>query len=382
MIPTSQRRPLPISLAAHIDDRKKLRKVKGGGFEFEGVAQVYGAVNDRGMKFLPGSATKTIQERVANGSVAITDGHPQNAEVSSTLGFVKSAKDTEGGIPYVGFLSATEEVIADKITDGTIKQNSVRMQPLRVVALHVPLNEVPEQIRKFQPIDKDGLAIVAGIQQWRWIDLGLVSNSAQDVRAIFEPPTLVPFQGLAASQDGWTAAEGESKLKEWSKIPACQAAAHLAQFYAPDGEIVLAGQIAAPDDEGRLIVSISALPVALDELLAALAVSSLSEDAQHATFTAAYRHVRRYETPLTESSQSATLKPTAATDAASQESAGPVQQPPTVGSEDASHQLAMLTQLDAMARIRELQRRLTEGPVHEPAGHRRGLSTAERPGSR
>lgn len=62
-----------------------------GGYVYGALAQLYGVVNDRLMRFRKGSAAKTIAERVPTGRVKIHDGHPWIADSRSTLGKVLSA---------------------------------------------------------------------------------------------------------------------------------------------------------------------------------------------------------------------------------------------------------------------------------------------------
>jgi len=374
-----------------------------GGWTYPAIAQFYAPViNDRGMSFRRGSGLKTIGERVPKGLVTITDGHPVNAEASAALGRVLSAGEVHVGVEYLGFISRSEPEIAQKLADRTIAENSIDITAIEAKRKFVKPGRVPEKIRQYVPLNEDGLAVIASVTSWRWEAVGLVVGSSQSRQAVQGPPTLVPFQELAACQGEWNADAAAAQLSRWAGGNSLKSAtAHLGHFYASDGREILAGQIASPGDgdgEG-LIVNPAAIPGALADLRAQLKHSGLAKGTQKDLLHQAFLHTEKYlcgeltaaalsdrpsegapeiaaEAPGTQEAASESPNDPAAD---SPNAAGPAS-PPTDGSERAAElHAAQTTYLDRAARYRETARRIRE-VAHEPAGTSRGASTGSQAG--
>ena len=383
------------------------------GFTFEAVAQLYGRVNDRLMVFLRNSGAKTIQERVPRKAIKIHNGHPRGfltaAAVTDTLGFVLRAEERQNRMLYTGFISEPHvDALARKFTNGTITENSMEMVILSAVERFVELDQVPELARPFAPMNSDGKAIVTGIKEFSWRHIGLVSGSAQDFNAILGPPQMVGLSGLPLSAEAWAPEDARAALSEWAGTVAMSPArpcpnlarlgcGYLAQLSSSDGDIVFAGQIAAPDESGRLVVSAGAIEPAISDLKTQLAQSELTESQQSDALGAAYELVGSYLR------QGASLTPLAASDSpeegtgakalsdlestgnsAAQEDSGLPQSdsrstagpasPPTAGGKSAALRAAQSAHLDRVARIEELQRR-NPGVANEPTSPSRGPAT-------
>lgn len=388
-----------VSLAAEVTS-KDLTRAQEGGWTYPAIAQKYKDVNDWLLYFFPNSGAKTIQERVPRRAIKIEDGHPMDGSVSSVFGYVASAEERQSGMRYVGFVSKQHEEIADKITDGTISENSIVLNILERAPKFVAIDLVPEISREFVTLNKDGLAVVTGIKQYRWKSVGLVSSSSQDFNAILAPPTMVGAAGALDVKSGpWDPAIALQAVRNWGGTnPARISRAHLVQLYDATGKEIFAGQIAEPGDNGELIVNIGAIPNALADVARAVGESSLAESAKATTIKAAYEQaaacVQRLGnltvTPASGNSidgaDEATEEPdgitaTATSDleskpaADSQKSAGQA----TVGSREAANEAALLAHQQRQARIAYMLRTY-RGVAHEPTGTSGGTATAGGPG--
>ncbi len=371
-------RPFPVLCSSHLTGDGIRPSDDGKGWIFAMVAAVYGVVNDRIFEFLPRSGAKTIAERVPAGLVALHDGHPPFKGTSTNLGFLLSAEETETDLRFVAFLSGAEENVAKKIDDRTIKQTSIEMFPIQTVKLTRPLSAIPEHVREFVSLDRDGNANVTGVVEYRLEAVGLVSSSSQGIDARLDLPGMMPFQGFPVSQTGsWNAVEASNAV---GKCPShCQPAAYLAAFRGRDGKEVLAGLYAKPDESGQLVCFSSALDGALADVNAKLAEAGIT--GRDAMMAAAYETASRYRaTPerLTAAAADGTKDPDGTEDsepekpagtveaaepdldpapeADSQEPAGPTSSP-TAGSEEAAVQLRA-AELALMKRQVDIDRQL------------------------
>ncbi len=396
-----------ISLAAEIVSANLASDESRGGWTYEAIAQVYKKPNDRLMYFFPNSGRKTIRDRVPKAFVKIKNGHPDGSSVRDVLGFVAEAQERQSGVRYKGFISSTEPEIADKISDRSINQNSIELIPLQTVPKPVDIDTVPEIARRFATLDADGKAILLGVKQYFWDAIGLVAASSQDIDAIISPPTMIPLQRFPVGSGDWDAPAEALRLKNWggesySKL----SSGHLVRFYSPGGELHFAGQVASPNENGHMVISVAAIPAALEEVKKALLVSGIDDQAQSRTLAAAFDQAAAY---LRRAGQRLTLSPAddihesgvadSATEslesiatvtassalehaaaANSQTTAGPAR-PSTVGSEQADKASAQITTLDSLARIREQEQRYRE-VVHESAITGGGPTPGGRAGDR
>lgn len=393
----------------------ELTAAQDGGWTFDGVAQLYQRVNDRLMYFFAGSGAKTIRDRVERKAIKLHDGHPRfgamAASVTGTVGFVSRAEERQNRMLYTAFISSANPEVEVKIRDETINQNSMEIAIVAAVDKAVPLDSVPELQRDFVPIDKDGMAIVLGIREYFWAHLGLVSGSSQDFNSITEPPSLVGLAGLPATAGDWDPAEAKRSLSswagEWNSLPNVGklSCGYLARFGDSSGNAILAGQIAAPDPTGSLVVNLSAIEPAMDDLAKLLKDSGLAQANRKATLDAAYERVKPYlmaASVLTGSSEgdisedgereedldgpkstdlSAAIEAPDIPSADSQTAAGPGQ-PPTAGSEAADVEsatdahLGLHRHLDA---LRLLNPRVDNGCT---TSDRRGLPAPSATGPR
>ena len=396
---------LAATIKGGITERQK------GGFLYNGIGQFYNRVNDHLMYFHRGSGAKTISERVTAARVAIVDGHPTQGEASRVLGKVVSAEETPH-LNYVGLISATEFKIAAKIGDGTIDENSLELVPLDVHPKKVKLEQIPEGLRGFVNVDKDGMVTVRGVRAYRWDAIGLVYGSSQDAQAIFAPPTVITSSNkLSVTRMPWAPRQALDHARNWSGGNAMNlSAAHLAEFYDQEGELVLADQIAEPRDD-ELVVNVEAIPAALVDVEKRMRLSGLSKMAQDLTIEAAHSQATACLIRLGENLSALTVQlqsgnsiegaaeivpsdnlsiatATAGNDtgtpaeADSQTTAGPAT-PPTVGSKEASITLATEAHLDLMRLADELQFKIpTVGGINEPTGTGRGPARPDESGRR
>ncbi len=364
-------RPHTIRLAAEVG--KDLTSAQNGGFTYDAVAQLYQTPNEHLMYFFAGSGAQTIRLRVPTRAIKIHDGHPSGGEtdasVDKTVGFVPRAQELKNRMLYTGFISKTEEKIADKISDETINQNSMEITVLEAVPKAVDIDTVPEIARRFASRDAEGRAVLMGVRQYMWRHVGLVSGSSQGIPAILRPPTMVSMSGLPVSTRPWDAGDALDRLQSWAgsvhlpggdcvPVPnhVSLSSGFLAQLADEHGDFVLAGHFAAPDDDGNLWAYREAIPAALDDLRRKLAASSLKGDACDAMMDSAYRQVGPY---LTAAASADITEPHAAPKAVvavSQSTAGPAQ-PPTVedGSDEADRESAMNAHQELMGLCKEVE---------------------------
>ncbi len=406
-----------VCLATEVEST--LTKAQNGGWTFLSVAQFYKKVNDRLMYFFPNSGAKTIAERVPRKAIKLHSGHPRGflmaASVRETVGFVASAEERQSMMRAENFISRTEEEIADKVSDETITENSMEIIILSAVPKVVEIEAIPELAREFASLNKDGKAVVMGVKEFHWKHLGLVSGSSQDTNAILGPPTMVALAGLDSTRSEWDPASAAERLSRWAGVVsqpgvgdlpnyAKLSCGYLAQLASSDGDLVLAGQIAEPDEDGTLIVNASAIAPALDDLARQLARSGLPTTAQSSTLDAAFARMKPYLLPgsaLTATPESGIStegaaetaakspdgteksaaqqdsKPAAAAD--SQLAAGPAQ-PPTVGSEETDTESVTNAHLDLMSRIDAFRIRYPR-VAHESAAASRRSPGAGSPGA-
>lgn len=374
-------RPPTVSLAAEVTS-PDLTAVHDGGWTYGAIAQLYKKVNQHLLYFFPGSGTKTIQERVPRSAVKIESGHPgmwpANADVESTLGFVQKAEERQSSMRYTGFLSKSSEEVADKIADRTITENSMVVVVMTRVPKSVDIQAVPEVSREFVSLDKDGNATVTGVKEYRWETVGLVPGSSQDINAITSPPTMVgSVAGLSVASAPWDATVALSSLRSWGGENLVKLSrAYLAEWYGPDGELVLAGLVASPDEAGALVVNAFSMPAAMRDVEAKLACSGMAEGARGLTLAAARRQAQeclsRLHKSLTAALDDGKPQPGAAgiasgpvesialataddddpitATATSHEPAGPAT-PPTVGSEETDKRLVTIAHQDLNRRL-------------------------------
>lgn len=374
-----------VSLSAHVESG--LTSAQNSGWTYKAMAQIYKTPNDHLMFFFEGSGARTIQLRVPSKSIKIHNGHPagsqMDASVRETVGFVSEAHEFRTRMEYLGFISKTEEEIADKIADETITQNSMEISVLKSEPKPVDIDTVPEHARRFASLDSDGKAVMLGVREYMWRHIGLVSGSSQDVPAILEPPVMVMLSGLPVSSTPWPS-DAEASLSEWAGIISRQgadpvpnyaklAAGHLAQFADDQGDFVFAGQFAAPDEAGELVVHSAAIHLALQDLRDKLESSTLAPDSRTAVMDSAWRRVRPYMVPAASrltAEQEPAIHISAAADTApgnligtgnptvegaqepqaalSQIAPGSAAMSPTAGSEEAGRKLAEDAHLELM----------------------------------
>jgi len=396
-----------VSLAADIVSANLTSDESRGGWTYRAIAQVYKTPNDRLMYFFPNSGRKTIKDRVPRAAIKIKNGHPFESSVRDVLGFVAEAQERQSGVRYTGFISSTEEEIADKISDRTITENSIELIPLQTVPKPVDIRTVPEISRPFATLDSDGKAILLGVKQYFWDAIGLVAASSQDLNAIISPPTMIPLQRFPVESWAWDSPAEALRLRNWggesySKL----SSGHLVRVYSPDGELHFAGQVGSPSESGHMVINVAAIPAALEEVKKVLLSSCIDKEAQSRTLAAAFDQAASYlrragrcltlsptddihesgvadsatESPesIATATASSVLEHAAAAD--SQTTAGPAR-PSTVGSGEADKASAQITTLDSLARMREQEHRYRE-VVHESASTGGGPTPRGRAGDR
>lgn len=331
-----ERRPDPERLRmtlAELDEPEETEDATG--WVYGANAQSYNTVNDRLMLFRPGSGKKTIAERVPKGRVKIHDGHPWDPNSDTIVGRVLSAEETNLGVRYQGFLSASEETLVQKIRERTIDENSLELHVLLETPAEVEIAAVPEHVRKWVHLSSSGKAVVRGIDEWMWTAIGLVSRSSQGSPAILEDPRVVTFQDLPVVTSGapaWDPDAVHARLSAWSVGGRPVPQAFLGYPGSPLG-VPIADVL---DDQ--LVVTPEALRHALE------ALRSIEDPTLLAT---AARHLGRYEEKLRLTVAQKSCHPAGESDALS-DAAGP-ELPPTDGSD------RTLALLDAESMTRETE---------------------------
>lgn len=279
--------PTRLTLAAQFEDITE----SDAGWTFSMWAQFYNLVNDRGWLFFNGSFAKTIRERVSKNRVKVHDGHNWMQNATNTIGRVLSAEEKPRGCRYVGFLTRSQEATAEKLSDGTMDENSVEVTITKAEKIERPLDQVPERIRPFVEITTEGLAVLTGIREVLWWDVGLVSKSSQDRPALIDAPVAVSFQDLPVSLSRWDPEGARERVADWATGGdiARLSRAHVLQL--PGGECF--GQIADVVD-GDLVVVAGALDDAVKRVAEGL--SGVLADSEIAiAMAAAGRHLGRYD---------------------------------------------------------------------------------------
>ena len=304
--------PTRVTLAAQFEDITE----SDAGWTYSMWAQFYNLVNDRGWLFFNGSFSKTIRERVSKNRVKVHDGHNWRSNATDTIGRVLSAEEKPRGCRYVGFLTRSQEATAQKLSDGTIDENSVEITITKAEKIERPIEEVPERLRPWVEITTEGKAVLTGIREVLWWDVGIVSKSSQDLPALIEAPAAVSFQDLPVSLSRWDPEGARGRVADWATGGDIVRLARAHVLQLPGGQCF--GQIADVVD-GELVVVADALEGALVGVSQGL--SGLLADQEIAVAMAtAGRHLGRYDekkslTPISSNDTSvetgAKLAPTA-----------------------------------------------------------------------
>lgn len=378
MKPRQKARPQPDRLAQHLDD-VELEQGEAG-WTFSAYAQLFGVVNDRLMRFHPGSFLKTFQERVPTGSVKLHDGHNWGLTASGTYGRITAGTEDEKGARVDIFISRAHPEVAVKVDDGTLTELSVEIFRMKQdLEGEADVDGIPEQARRFAELTPDGKVRVADIFEVRLDAVGLVSGSSQGKNVILEPPTVITFQDLPVARSNFNPAEAAERLSAWAGVDASRRNAQgdpmanyarLSRGYLVSSGGELLCQIGDILD-GDLVVSSEALGGAHERLTEALS-GRLEGSALAATLTAAARQIGRYEEKLSHS----VLTPEPKTDILTpQTTATAGAEPPLAGthSDAGSERATKLLQLSRRFTLTDLDRRMSRGVTpHEPVGTSQG----------
>ncbi len=362
-------------MRVHLENVEFCGERDDGQFEFTAIAQFFNVVNDRMMIFRKGSFSKTIKEKITNGSgrVKINDSHHHSSR--DTLGTVVEAEERDVGVWYRGVLSSTEDALYTKMVEGHVDENSIEFNAIEEGVTRVPLEDVPEGAFIWDQSTGDGTVEVRELLVVSWQGLGILPWSSQGLRAILEINAAVPFQDLpvASAASSWDPDGAQQRLREWAGVveragkPSMPNASRLACAFMVRGPVKegapeLIGQIADVVD-GRLVVVPDALDAALEELAgnAHLAAPDLA-----AIMTTASRYRKKVRSGLASDATDVVTSPTA------DDPAGPAPPgtPPTddARSDDAPDAVAQeLAGWDLQLRELELEALATEFQEFENA---------------
>jgi len=182
----------------------KAHKDSGTGLytRLEGIASVFGVVDEQGDIVEKGAFTKTIEERVPRGLVRLMDSH--RYDISHTLGTVREAKETDLGLWFSADLASTPDaqVAAQKAAEGHLKL-SIGYQTV---------NDAWE---------KQNGRMVRKLKEVKLLEISLVPLAANESTAVTLVKAVVPFQDLPlASEDRpWDAAAAELRVRRWAGGP-------------------------------------------------------------------------------------------------------------------------------------------------------------------
>lgn len=264
-----------------------------GSYEFTARGQLFGPINDQLYRFLPGSYSKTIKEKVAKGRVPIKDGHPGSA-ASKVVGRILEGWADSSAFFYRGKLSKVESDIAQKIHDGTVSENSAEGFPISATIERVDLEKVP-QVAQFFAYSRDGKVDVEVVSEFALHGMGLVAESSQGIDAIVRlGSALEASSGLPLAASDWNAEEAGRRILAWASpfagSPPNQSRlerAYVYRCYSAAGDLVLLGQVADVED-GRLVIVPDAYDSAFEEIRAA----EVDEADRAAAFAALWKHSR------------------------------------------------------------------------------------------
>jgi len=372
--------PTRLTLAAQFEDVTE----NDAGWTFQMWVQFYNLVNDRAWVFFNGSFAKTNRERVPGNRVKIHDGHNREHKGSDNLGRVLSAEEVPRGNRCVGFLSRSERSIAEKLADQTIDEASVEVTITKAEEINRPIESVPERIRPWVRINTEGMAVLTGIREVIWWDVGLVSKSSQDLPAVMEAPIAVSFQDLPVSLSRWDPDGAKGRVVDWAKGGDIVRLARAHVLQLPGGQCF--GQIADVVD-GELVVVAEALDGAMRRVAEGLS-GVLADPEVEIAIAAAGRHLRRYDekkslTPIdaggTSVETDANLAPTALSGGAEPPSDTPHAEPSgTCTHSDEGSETKRLHRLLEIAKLQRLRHQARRSQS-EPADAGRRNSATGRP---